>query len=885
MGEPTGESRTPDGGPLLAARFGLPAVPRTFVRRPRLIARLTQGVRRPVTLVNGSAGAGKTLLVADWTTGPRVPRRIAWLTVEAEDNSPGVFWTYVLEALRRRQLAGSDDGVGTPARSGEVDHSMLARLAALLSRQQRPVVLVLDEFERVAASAEIADELNFVLRHSGGGLRLVVISRTEPLLPLHRYRAAGEAVDIRGADLAFLPRETAELLDRHGMSLSDEGVRALTTRTGGWAAGLRLSILAAQQAEDPEAFLKEFEAGQSTLADFLLAEVLDAQPPETQDLLLRASILEQIRPELADVLTGRDDAAPILDELQHANAFVESLGHSTYRLHPLFAEILRVHLRVRRPGLEPVLHRTAAQWLSGAGLPAEALPHAADAGDWEFAATLFVEELAIGRLRTGLEVDRLDRLFSRMPPEASGPAVDLVRAARELARHDIDRGLRHLRRVESRLGEEDQVSAALRLSCATLRVLAARMTGSADEAEAAAQDAEAARPALPQELVDRHPELPALMLTDLGSAQLWEGRFDAARATLSAAAGVTASPVTASPRHESLGRLALIDFLRGWPARAERHAREAVAQAERSGLPPTARTGVAQLVLAAVAIDRDELGEARGHLDRAAAASAALHDPIVTTGLTLLRSRLRLAGGDPQAALRALEGLDQDTPAIRPSPWVHDRAVLTVGASHLAAGRPLAALEVFHQDKDPAPENRVTEARAMLDAGQQDAALELLDELPTGPGEGPAVTVRALLVRAQAAELLGNGDAAARLIARALFVARPEGLRRPFLETGPWLRRLLHRRPELVAVHDWLPATVRGELPRDRSPAELIEPLSRREHEILERLAQLMSTEEIAEDIHLSVNTVKTHLKSIYRKLGAGRRGEAVRRARELHVL
>ena len=882
------ERLAPSGDPLLAARFSVPVPPHTFVRRPRLIERLALGGQVPLTLVNGPAGAGKTLLVADWIATEGAPSRPAWLTVETEDNAPGVFWTYVLEAMRRLGL-GPPDTVGSPARPGEVDHSLLARLAAHLSELTEPVVLVLAEFDRVAGSTEIADELEFVLRHVGDGLRLILISRTEPLLPLHRYRAAGQVTDIRGADLAFRPEETAELLSRHGMQLSDRGVRALTERTGGWAAGLRLCILAAQQAEDPDIFLKNFEAGQSTLADFLLAEVLDTQPGETQDLMLRSSILEQIHPDLANALTGRDDADPILAGLQRANAFVGPVGHSWYRLHPLFAEILRVHLRVRCPGLEPELHRRAARWLSDAGMFAEALPHAADGGDWERTSHQFVEELAIGQLLTGLDAERLDRLFAQMPPATPGPAADLVRTARHLTRHDVDRGLDHLRRAEDNLHNDGPPSPALRLSCAELRVLAARMTGAADLAEAAAQDVEAARRAVPAERLEAHPELRALMLTDLGSAQLWAGRFDAARSTLSAAVRLHDGPHTAFPRHECLSRLALIDFLRGWPDHAERHAREAVSEAERGGLPPATRTGVAQLVLAAVALDRDELATAHAHLDQAAASTAAAHDPIVLAGLPLLRSRLLLAKGNPEGALHVLDELDEPHAVAEPSPWVCDRTALTMAGAHLAAGRPEVAMEILEKDPAAGPESVVAAARARLAVGCAEEALDLLGPLLGGPGDGPAITTRVLLAQAQAADALGNGSAAERLTARALSTARPASLRRPFVEAGPWLRHLLRRRPELTRGHDWLPPALMGHTrvhhAHGTGPDLLTEPLSKREQEVLERLAQTMSTEDIAADLHLSVNTVKTHLKNIYRKLAATRRSEAVRHARELHLL
>lgn len=903
FGDPTLKVVTPDGDPVLAARLTVPTVPRTFVRRDRLVEQLTESAHSPLTLVNGPAGAGKTLLVADWVTGYE-PGAVAWLTVEPQDSAPGVFWSYVLHAFRHHGIALPED-IGSPARPGEVDHSLLARLAAWLNGRDSPVTLVLDEFDRVAGAAAVAEELQFVLRHAGEGLRLVIISRTEPLLPLHRYRAAGELVDIRADDLAFRAEETAALVDRHGLPLSAEAARVLTERTEGWAAGLRLCTLAAQRADDPESFLKDFEAGHSTVADFLLGEVLRAHPEETQDLLLRTSILEETHPDLANALTGRDDAEPILEELQRANAFVEPIGHSWYRLHPLFAEILRVHLRVRHPGLEPELHRTAAEWLSRAGLLDQALPHAADAGDWELAAVELVDHLAIGRLLTGLAAERLDGLFARMAPEASGPAPDLVRAARELAHHDVDRGVTYLRRAEENLpgGDPGDGAAAARLSCAVLRVLAARVAGSADLAETAARDAAEAQRALPADRLERHPELTARMLTDLGSAQLWAGRFDAARSTLSAAVDAAQGRSTAFARHEALGRLALIDFLHGRPGRAEAHARRAIAEAEQSGLPMSDRTGMAQLVLAAVAIDRDDLAAAQGDLDQAAATSAASRDPVVAVELAIQRSRMLVARGDPRTALLALDDMaGRPLVPTGPSSWVSDRIATATAAAHLADGDPKAAVRVFeeqgkvfdeqssHSPESPeSPESLAAEARARVAAGDSERALRILDEFRDDEGRGPVIDVGVLLARAQAVDALGDSAAAESLVLRALTAARPHHVRRPFLEAGSWLRQLLLNRPALAREHAWLTSTRSPQPAASRQREEPVspqpEPLSAREQDVLERLAQLMSTEEIAADLHLSVNTVKTHLKSIYRKLAATRRGSAVRRARELGLL
>ena len=887
--DPTVGALTPNGDPVLAARFGVPVVPKTFVRRPRLTEQLNAGVQGPLTLVDGPAGAGKTLLVADWVTAGDLPGPTAWLMVEPEDSGPGVFWTYVLQTFRHHGIA-LPDRIGSPARAGKVDHSLLTRLAAWLDGRDVPVVLVLDDFDGAPGSAEVADELQFVLRHAGEGLRLVIICRAEPLLPLHRYRAAGELVDIRSADLAFRSEETAALVDHHGLSLSAEGARALTERTGGWAAGLRLCALAAEHTDDPEGFLKDFEAGQSTLADFLLAEVLRTRPAETQDLLLRTSIVEETHPDLANALTGRNDAEPILAELHRANAFVEPIGHSWYRLHPLFAEILRAHLRVRHPGLERELHRVAAQWLSGAGLLSEALPHAADAGDWDLAAAEFIDDLAIGRMLTGLEAERLDGLFAPMTPEASGPATDLVRAARELSRHDVERGVAYLHDAEEKLPDDPREAAAAQFSCAVLRVLAARVAGSADKAETAAEAAGEAARALPADRLEQRPELSALMLTDLGSAQLWAGRFDAARSTLSAAVRAAEVPSTAFPRHEALGRLALIDYVHGWPGHAESHARAAISEAEHAGLPTSVRTGVAELVLAAVAIDRGDLVAARGHLEQAAASSAASRDPIVAVELALLRSRMRLAKGDPQGALQDLDAMtEKPLASAAPSPWVNDRIAMARAAVRLAEDDPRAAVQVFEDQPPHTPEGLVAEARAHLAAGAGERALDILDAISDDPRRGPSITAWALLTRAQALDAMGDAATAESLVVRALAVSRPHQLRRPFLEAGPWLGRLLSRRPALTQGHDWLVTAPESRSPAPRPKQGSVipspEPLSERERDVLGRVAQLMSTDEIADDLHLSVNTVKTHLKSIHSKLAVSRRGEAVRRARELGLL
>ncbi|MFD5762810.1 LuxR C-terminal-related transcriptional regulator, partial [Streptomyces sp. NPDC127044] len=487
----------------------------------------------------------------------------------------------------------------------------------------------------------------------------------------------------------------------------------------------------------------------------------------------------------------------------------------------------------------------------------------------------------------GLRRDELAELFSRMGPEATSSATDVVRAARDLSQGDLDRGLARLHHAGASLAADVSDAAtdvpgpaAARLSCALLEALAARLAGSPLQAERAAEAAEELRQAVPAHLLGQHPELMALLLTHLGSTRLWVGRFEDARTALSAAAGCPGGASTALVREESLGHLALIDYLNGWHGRAERKALAATTDSERFGLCGASGPDIGRMVLAAVAVDRNELDHAQALLDEAPGSRLSARDPVPATGRSLVTARLLLARGKTRAALAAL---DPTVSTEVTSPWAQAQAALVASAVHLAEGRPDAAAEVLRQVPDDQPACAVEAARAQLAAGRPAAALDLLDRLRAEGPAGPAVTVRATLTRAQVALEAGDSAAAGKLVGQALLEARRERLRRPFLEAGPWIRRLLGTAPLQPLAAGWLTT---GDAPRLETPAPLVvQELSERERDVLRRLAQMMSTEEIAADLCVSVNTVKTHLKSVYRKLAVNRRNEAVRRARELRLL
>lgn len=816
-----------------------------------------------------------------------------WLTVEPDD-APGAFWAYVLEALHRGGVA-LPAAVGRPTRAEGVTRSFLVRLADGLAASPQPSVLVLDQFDTAQPPAT-SEGLDFVLRHAAGGLRIVLTSRSDSLLPLHRYRAAGEITEIRHADLRFTDADAEALLGEHRLDVSPAGIRLLMERTEGWAAGVRLCALAMQRSADPEAFLRQFAADRTTIADYLLTEVLDAQPPPTQDLLLRVCVTDRVHPDLADALTGRDDGARTLAGLARDNAFLEQIDASAwYRLHPLFAEVLRAHLRQRCPGLEPLLHGRAARWLARTGRLTEAVLQGAAAGDWQFAAAQLVDHLAIGRLLTGLEADQLGRAFAAMPTGTTGAAPALVGAACRLAEQDLPGCRAALRRADAVLSDASPTDGSLTDSCgpaarfgrAFLGVLAGRPADDVTATERAAADADRLLRELPPHLVAERPELRALLLAHLGAVELGAGHLDRAEAALTAAVAACGQPGTESPHCGALGSLALTELLRGRLRQAAAHARASLAVAERSALPPERRAAAVHLVLAGVAVEQDDLPAARRHLDLATAEPGPRPDPATAARAAVIGARILAAEGDGDAALAALRAVYAEELPAR----AVDELAVAESAVHLARGDAAGALRVLDAvaaPDDSRPEHAVARARALVAAGRAACAAGELAGVPGDDGVATPVRARACLLRAQIAAAAGDFQEAHRHLGEALALARPEELRRMFSESGPWVRRTLSRDPRLARSHGWL--TPRAPARRARAPQAdgqpvVVEPLSARETEVLRKAAELLSTEEIAAELYVSANTVKTHLKSIYRKLCVTRRSEAVHRAQDLGML
>ena len=881
--------------PVLTSKITMPSLPGWVVPRPRIEELIADGARGPLTTVTGPPGAGKTMAIALWAAASASPGRLAWVTLDDYDNRPKVFWSYVAAALRRIGIAVPRVSSAVP--SGDaVNHVFLLRIASVLAAQDPPVVMVLDDLHLLTEPGTL-DGLAYVLRNASPGLRLVVSSRMDPLLPLHRYRLTGELAEIRAADLAFSVPESGLLLAQHGVTLPDTALENLTRRAEGWAAGMRLAAISMDGHPDPEQFVKEFDAEDGAIASYLVDEVLDAQPASTRELLLRTSILDRVSAgiagELADDGQSTGDALPALAQ---ANAFVLPVGHGWYRYHSLFSAVLRLKLRRECPGLVPELHRRAALWFRRNGLLTEAVRHAGESGDWPLAAGIALDELAIGQLIEPRGSHSLAAGFRRMPQRMSWtkPQPLLVAAALELSGTEGIPSAASLGAAEALL---EQLPAAdeipSRLAAALIRLALSRRTGEIDAAVAAAASAERLLAALPEGLRTRHPAIRAQVLSGRGAVEFWAGHLDAAAATFKAGVAAASAPDSAHERADCLGNLALLEALRGRLGRAVELAAEAAEATENDTSEPAEAVGsAASVALACVHLERNEPQQARAQLKLAGAALRIRPDRLTNAVACLVRARRKLAeghaGSGPGDGRPRATGLVASVLARTPA-----------GAPRSASLRGDRGHPGRHRHGHPSraaiASRRGRHAGAGL-AGRGRSCRPPSHALATGPASSAEqpdyIRLEGWLVDARLSYANGDRARGRRSLEQALRLGSPEQFRLPFAMERTWIRPVLRRDPDLAHTYrhllepdlmstDWIPAQ---RPPGDAAPL-IVERLSEREREVLKHLAGMLSTAEIAAEMYISVNTVKTHLKSIYRKLAAAHRSEAVRRARQLELI
>ena len=881
---------------VLMSKITMPGLPGWAVERARIKKLIAEGARGPLTSVTGPPGAGKTMAIASWAAARSDPCTLVWITLDDYDNQPRVFWSYVAAALRRAGIAVPRVLPG-PSR-GAVDHVFLLRLASTLAGQDRPVVMVLDDLHMLTEPATL-DGLAYVLRNATPSLHLVIAGRTDPLMPLHRYRLLGELAEIRADDLAFSVEESGLLLAHHGITLPVATLERLAGRTEGWAAGLRLAALSLYEHLDPEQFVKELDTEYSAITGYLVGEVLDTQPASVRDMLLRTSILDCVNADLASELAGDRQAAEVLPALARANAFVRPIGGGWYRYHSLFAAVLRRKLQIECRGQLPDLYRRAARWCQRNGWLNKAVRYAAESGDWQLAAGLVVDEFAVGRLIESRGTQPLAAALLRMPRDAAWtqPQPLLVLAATGLSGTSAEASITSLAAAESileRLPADDEIPA--RLAAALLRLALCRRTGDLEAAAAAAGQAESLLGQLPEEVHTRHRQIRVQVLSGRGALELWAGHLDVAAAAFQA--GVEASgPETAYERADCHEHLALLEALRGRLSCAVEHADEAT-EALRSGSGDLAGhvTAAASIALASVHLQRGDMQEAHAQLKLAEAALRICPDKLVSAVACTAAAQRHLAEGRAAAASEMIRRARHDWSPSPPG-WLETKLAVLESQACLAAGDiPAAVAAARRADPESVPDAAAALAYAWLAAGDHQAARSALDTVAESLTEVPQqIGLAGWLADARLSYRTGDGARGRRSLERALRLAKPEQIRLPFVMERPWIRQMLRRDSGLAHAYcDLLEpglassaaASAPTAQPSDGQETPLaIERLSEREREVLTHLSGMLSTAEIATEMYLSVNTVKTHLRSIYRKLSVGHRSEAVRRARQLGLI
>jgi LuxR family maltose regulon positive regulatory protein len=875
------------------------ATPR-LIDRGDVLAALDHAATRKVTIISAPAGSGKTSLLRAWARRPGQLYQLAVVQVQRAEQDAQLFWLALLDAVRH--AIGAASGEEPPAATPEFNERAMAdRVLSQLADACGDIMLVIDDLHELT-SPEALSQLTQLLTNLPPHVHAMLATRHDVRLRLHQLRLAGELAEIRAADLRFTEREARELLDASGIALSAAGAALLHQRTEGWAAGLRLAALSLAGHPDPERFVAEFSGSDRTVAEYLLAEMLERQPPDVQDLLLRTSLLDRVNGELADLLAGRPGSEQILLDLEDANAFVESLdpGRTWFRYHHLFADLLRLELRRTLPADIPALHRRAAGWFTQHGQVAEAIRHTQAAGDWPEAAQLLADQSL--RLTLDGQAQTMQALLRAFPPRADHPELALVRAMGDLALGRLDEAAAHLAVAQT---HAETIPAGrqrrLRVAIASLRLSLARRRG--DLADVIEQARFLASPVTgpSDEDIALGSDLRAVALMNLGTAEAWSlGLPDAERHLRE---GAVLAREIGRPYLE-VGCLAQLGFASIFHSAAkpktdafattQRRCREAIALAEQHGWGAEPVIAPALMTLAGTMVWLGELDEGERWLRRTERALQTDTGPDIRLLLHQTAGMLHAGRGRHREALEEFGAAEQLASQLEGSQALASQMTAWLLATQARLGLPgeaRAALAALEDERASSGEMRNARAVICLAEGDPAAALAAVADVldGTAPVLGYVTVVEAHLLAGLAHRALGDQRAASQAAERALALAEPDRLVLPFAMTGS--AGLLEALAPHQTAHRALLADIldvlHGSSPaaKEQFPLPPAEELSPGELRVLRYLPTNLSRPEIAGELSVSLNTVSTHLRSIYAKLQVRDRSSAVRRARELRLL
>jgi LuxR family maltose regulon positive regulatory protein len=859
-------------GPLVETKLYRPRSRQGLVERPRLDERLLRKDGTGLTLVSAPAGFGKTTLVSAWAS-----ERAAWVSLEESDREPVTFWTYVLTALDR-SAPGVAEGALAVLQAGPAPiETILAGVLNELSVLPGEIDLVLDDYH-LADGLGVSAGMTYLLDHLPPQLHLLISTRADPALPLARLRARGELVEVRAADLRFTLDEVGSYFT--GMGLSAEAIATLEERTEGWIAALGLAALSLRGRSDTTGFIDDFAGDDRYVVDYLVDEVLNRQPEQVRRFLLETCVVDRLTGSLCEAVTGQPGGTAMLESLERQNLFVVPLDdrRQWYRYHHLFADVLRARMLAERGDLAE-LHRRAGRWYEDTGDTVAAVSHAVAAGDVDHAADLI--EPAVPAMQRDRQEATIRRWLDDIPDEIVGrrPVLAIGFVGALMSSNEFSGVEERLQDIERQLaGPADALVAVDRAEIA--RVPGAIWT------YRAALDLVAGNPAGTIEhaahalrLAVAGDDLTVSAASALAGLASWAGGDleSAQRGYTAAAAGlerighisdVLGCTVTLADLAITQGRLG--------------QARATLERALELAGPGLRGTSDMYVGLSRIAWERNELDAATDYLRRAEELGVAADLPQNPYRWRLAMARIREAEGDLDGALKLLNEaikvyVADFSPNVRPLTAV--RARLLIARGELLAAQDWADglagdISYLHEYE------QVTLARLML--AQHADAVPLLERLRAGAEAGGRT---GSLIEILVLLAVATRDPAP--LERALMLAEPEGYVRVFIAEGAPVLSLLatlqRRRPGSTYLRTLVDAARRPT--HVSTPQSLLDPLSERELDVLRLLTSELDGPSIARELVVSLNTVRTHTKHIYTKLGVNNRRAAIRRAHQLGLL
>jgi LuxR family maltose regulon positive regulatory protein len=871
------------------------------VTRPALFDLLDRAAR--ITLVSAPAGSGKTMLLRSWIEQRSLKGRAAWVSVERGECDVQKFWTDVVDALRGTEAGSKLLQTLEPAPSLD-GWTILERLLKDLASLDERLWLVLNDLHELG-SDEALHQFELLLLRAPEPLRFMVLTRHDLPIGLHRLRLSGELSEIREADLRFSCEEARLLFQAAGIRVSEHALVQLVERTEGWVAGLRLAALSMARHPDPERFAADFSGSERTVAEYLLAEVLDRQPEAVKRLLLRTSVLERVSGPLADVLTGGATGERILQDLEDANAFVVSLDQARtwFRYHHLFADLLKLELRRTGATEIPILHATAAEWYAVHGHPIEAIRHGQAAGNWSFATReLSDHHLALQLNGQGATEHEFLRRFPASALAADAELAALV-AANELERGSLEAAEHYLALATRTEGSvPPDRTARFQVLLAITRLALARQQS---DLPAVTHEAERLL-AVSAGHVDHlrlGEDLRALALISLGVAETNVGRDSDAEEHLER--GIALARRIKRPYLELYGLSFLAPTLYHHRATVKRrshreaveHAMQAIELARRHGWSEEPVVTRAYLIAAVVRCWQARWQDADEWQDLASRSLRAEMDPRTSVAFYLIQGELALFRGHYSEALAPLEACERvvqlHTKAGRREIALI-RSVLLLTLLKLGEVQRVEEALARSMDKEAlvgADLIRLPLAALRLEKGDAQAASTALAPLLNrqAPVAHNNFLILAFLLEAIARNALDDPSASECALENALDLAEPDGLLSPFLlypAPGLLERHRGRHTTHAALISEILDRLSQSEGERAGSPqTTLQEPLRKSELRVLRYLPTNLSAAEIAGELNVSVYTVKTHMRNLYAKFGVHGRSAATKRARDLGLL